>query len=70
MKTDVVSRPSSHYKDHSIEVVPAEFAKQLEIELERALKIIANHEQTIRELKEQYDAARIMLNDFDPRSLI
>lgn len=70
MRTDSVARPASHFVATGLEVVPVEFAKQIEKELEKSLQIIREHEETIKNLKEQYDAAAIMLNDFDPQSLL
>jgi hypothetical protein len=70
MRTDSVARPSSHFNQISIEVVPADFARQLERELETALQVISKQEEKIKDLKQQYDAASIMLNDFDPQSLL
>ena len=70
MRTDAVARPASHYTAAGFEVVPVEFAKHLERELEKAFQIIKNQDETIKNLKDQYDAATIMLKDFDPQSLL
>lgn len=70
MRTDAVARPADHYAKAGFEVVPVEFAKHLENELEKAYQIIKTQDETIKSLKEQYDAAAIMLNDFDPQSLL
>jgi hypothetical protein len=70
MRSEAVARPASHFVTAGLEVVPAEFAKQLEKELEKALQVIREHEDTIKGLKQQCDAATIMLSDFDPQNLL
>lgn len=70
MRINEIARPASHFAAADIDVVPVNFAKQLELELEEALKTIKQKDEVIKMLKEQYDAATIMLSDFDPQSLL
>jgi hypothetical protein len=52
------------------EISDAERIKQLEEELIRSKQIIATLEKTIKNLQEQYSAAKILLSDFDPKAVI